>query len=47
MRNAPSSVVSSIPAVSVINTGPRGKISMDLLTGSVVVPATSDTNDTG
>ena len=40
-------LVSSIPAVSVITTGPSGKISIDLLTGSVVVPATSDTKDTG
>ena len=47
IRNVPNSVVSSIPAVSVITTGPSGKISMDLLTGSVVVPATSDTRDTG
>ena len=39
--------VSLVSDVSVITTGPSGKISIDLLTGSVVVPATSDTKDTG
>ena len=31
------------PAVSIITTGPRGKISIDLETESVVVPFTSET----
>ena len=38
--NSPSS---SIPGVSIIITGPRGRSSMALYTGSVVVPFTSDT----
>jgi len=39
----PSSPTSSTPAVSIIITGPMPKISTDFLTGSVVVPARSDT----
>ena len=42
-RSCPSSPVSSMPAVSIISTGPRGKSSMALKTGSVVVPGTSAT----
>lgn len=41
--SAPSSPTSSIPAVSMITTGPTGRISMDLKTGSVVVPGTLET----
>ncbi len=37
----PSSPTSSIPAVSIMTTGPYGKSSTDFLTGSVVVPGTS------
>ena len=37
---------SSIPGVSTMSTGPAGASSMALRTGSVVVPATSDTTET-
>ena len=37
---------SSIPAVSINNTGPSGNSSIGFSTGSVVVPATSDTIET-
>ena len=40
---SPSSPASSIPAVSIITTGPTGRISIDLYTGSVVVPGTFET----
>ena len=40
----PKSPISSMPAVSMIITGPRGSISIALNTGSVVVPATSLTS---
>ncbi|KAF5028332.1 hypothetical protein DSECCO2_660180 [anaerobic digester metagenome] len=43
MRFSPRSPVSSIPAVSTIMTGPIPKISTDFFTGSVVVPACSET----
>ena len=42
-RAWPSSPVSSIPAVSMKTTGPIGASSQAFSTGSVVVPATSDT----
>jgi len=43
MRFSPSSPTSSIPAVSMMTTGPMGRISMDFFTGSVVVPGTAET----
>ena len=43
IRNLPSSPISSRPAVSMIFTGPSGKSSMALCTGSVVVPLTGET----
>ena len=43
IRFSPNSPSSSIPAVSIITTGPIPFISMLFLTGSVVVPATSET----
>ena len=42
-RSSPRCPSSSIPGVSMITTGPIGSSSMALLTGSVVVPFTSDT----
>ena len=42
-RSCPSSPLSSMPAVSIINTGPKGNSSMAFNTGSVVVPGTSAT----
>ena len=44
-RISPSLPSSSKPGVSIIRTGPIGKSSIAFLTGSVVVPATSDTTD--
>ena len=41
VRRSPTLPVSSKPAVSMSTHGPSGRISIDLLTGSVVVPATS------
>ena len=41
--SCPSSPTSSRPGVSITTTGPAGSSSIDLYTGSVVVPATSDT----
>ena len=38
----PSSPSSSIPGVSIITTGPRGRSSIALSTGSVVVPLMSE-----
>ena len=46
MRAAPSSVLSSKPAVSKKFTGPIGKSSIDFSTTSVVVPAMSETIET-
>ena len=43
MRFSPKSPESSIPAVSMTMAGPTPKISTDFFTGSVVVPAKSDT----
>jgi len=40
---APNLPISSMPAVSIRTTGPIGSISIDLYTGSVVVPGVSDT----
>lgn len=40
---SPSSVVSVMPAVSIKRQGPKDFISMDLYTGSVVVPSLFDT----
>ena len=45
-RSSPSAPSSSIPAVSMNSTGPSGSSSIGFSTGSVVVPATSDTIDT-
>ena len=45
IRWLPSVPSSSIPGVSIITTGPRGRSSIVFLTGSVVVPATSETID--
>ena len=45
-RRFPSSPASSMPGVSTITTGPKGKSSIDLRTGSVVVPLTCDTTET-
>ena len=42
-RFAPNSPSSSSPGVSIITTGPNGRSSIALYTGSVVVPLTSDT----
>ncbi len=42
-RSCPSSPLSSMPAVSIISTGPKGNSSMAFNTGSVVVPGTSAT----
>ena len=44
-RIFPSSPSSSMPGVSIITHGPSGNISIAFLTGSVVVPATSETSD--
>lgn len=44
-RFCPSSPSSSKPGVSIITTGPSGKSSIARLTGSVVVPFTSETTD--
>ena len=43
IRWFPSAPSSSIPGVSMMTTGPSGSSSMVFLTGSVVVPATSET----
>ena len=43
MRNVPNSPSSSSPGVSMMSTGPNGNNSIAFLTGSVVVPLTSDT----
>ena len=43
--NFPKSLLSSNPGVSIISTGPIGKSSIDLLTGSVVVPKTFETTE--
>ena len=45
-RRFPSSPASSMPGVSTITTGPKGKSSIDLRTGSVVVPLMRDTTET-
>ena len=45
-RRAPNSPTSSMPGVSTMSTGPSGRSSMALRTGSVVVPATSLTSAT-
>ena len=42
-RRAPSAPSSSSPGVSMMSTGPRGRSSIAFLTGSVVVPPTSET----
>ncbi|OPZ14565.1 MAG: hypothetical protein BWZ06_00884 [Bacteroidetes bacterium ADurb.BinA261] len=42
-RFSPNALSSSIPAVSMSTTGPIPKISTDFFTGSVVVPACSET----
>jgi len=43
IRSLPRSPSSSRPAVSITATGPRGSSSMLFMTGSVVVPAWSET----
>ena len=45
-RSSPRAPTSSMPAVSMKSTGPRGSSSMGFSTGSVVVPANSETMDT-
>ena len=45
-RSSPRAPTSSMPAVSMNNTGPSGSSSIGFSTGSVVVPATSETIDT-
>ena len=45
-RISPRAPTSSIPAVSMNSTGPIGSSSIGFSTGSVVVPATSETIDT-
>ena len=42
-RSSPSAPVSSMPGVSTMTTGPSGRSSIAFLTGSVVVPFTSET----
>ena len=42
----PRSPSSSMPGVSITSTGPTGSSSMAFRTGSVVVPAVSDTTET-
>ena len=46
-RSLPRVVLSSRPGVSISSDAPTSGNSIALLTGSVVVPATSDTMDTG
>ena len=46
IRSFPSSPSSSKPGVSIIMTGPAGRSSIDLKTGSVVVPLISETTET-
>ena len=43
--SSPKLPSSSKPGVSIITTGPRGSSSIAFLTGSVVVPSTSDTTE--
>ena len=45
-RSSPSAPTSSMPAVSMKSTGPIGRSSIGFSTGSVVVPATSETIET-
>ncbi len=44
-RSSPRRPTSSYPGVSMITTGPIGKISIAFCTGSVVVPPTSETTE--
>ena len=45
-RISPKAPASSMPAVSMNSTGPSGSSSIGFSTGSVVVPATSETIET-
>ena len=44
-RSSPRAPSSSKPGVSMMTTGPMGSSSMDFITGSVVVPFTSETTE--